>query len=65
MGSKCKVKKKVKIVTQMVPLNESIRKLKPICRSIALHTLLNGKISYPCWNLPITIDDMLIKSTHH
>jgi hypothetical protein len=49
----------------MVPLNKSIRKLKPICRFIALLILLNGKIPYPRWNSPITIDDMLIGPTLH
>jgi transposase InsO family protein len=50
---------------KMVPLNESIRKLKLICRFIAPHTLRNGKIPYPHWNLPITINDMLIRPTLH
>jgi hypothetical protein len=59
------IKQRPIIHRQMVPLNESIRKLKPICWFIALCTLLNGKIPYPHWNSLITIDNMLIKPTHH
>jgi hypothetical protein len=41
------------------------QEIKAYLLIIALCTLLNKKTLYPCWDLPITIDDMLIESTHH